>query len=109
VKSRSHFALHTSHSYLLRLPVLLVAAATLAKLLELETASGRLFILGGGVVALFALGALQCHDFPHLRILTDSARICSATGFLEFSDEWLVFSDQQPALITNHRPLVLKR
>jgi hypothetical protein len=53
--------------------VLLVAAATLAELLELETAGGRLFVLGGGVVALFALGALQCHDFPHLRILTDLA------------------------------------
>jgi hypothetical protein len=51
--------------------VLLVAAATLAELLELETASGRLFVLGGGVVALFALGALQCHDFSHLRILSD--------------------------------------
>jgi hypothetical protein len=50
-----------------------MAAATLAKLGELETAGGRLLVLGGGVVALFALGALQCHDFPHLRILTDSA------------------------------------
>jgi hypothetical protein len=53
--------------------VVLVAAATLAELAELETTSGRLLVLGGGVVALFALGALQCDDFPHLIILTDSA------------------------------------
>jgi hypothetical protein len=57
---------------LLRFPVLLVAAATLAELLELETASGRLLVLGGGVVALFALGALQCDVFPHGLILTDT-------------------------------------
>ena len=69
-KHTSHFALHTA---LLRFPVLLVAAATLAKLLKLKTASGRLLVLGRGIVALFALGALQCDDFPHLRILTDSA------------------------------------
>ena len=54
--------------------MLLVATAALAELLELETASGRLLVLGGCVVALLALGALQCHDFPHLRILTDSVR-----------------------------------
>jgi hypothetical protein len=77
----------TLKTVLLRFPVLLVAAATLAEFLELETASGRLLVLGGGVVALFALGALQCHDFPHLRILTDSVRICSATGLLEFPAE----------------------
>jgi hypothetical protein len=73
---------------LLRFPVLLVAAATLAELLELETASGRLLVLGGGVVALFALGALQCHDFPHLRILTDSAFLCSAPVFLNSWGGW---------------------
>jgi hypothetical protein len=55
-----------------------MAAATLAELAELETASGRLLVLGGGVVALFALSALQCDDFPHLTILTDSVRIRSA-------------------------------
>jgi len=52
--------------------VLPVAAAALAELLELKTASGRLLVLGGCVVALLALGALQRYDFPHLRILTDS-------------------------------------
>ena len=52
--------------------MLLVATATLAELLELQTASGRLLVLGRCVVAFLALGALQCHDFPHLRILTDS-------------------------------------
>jgi hypothetical protein len=68
--------------------VLLVAAATLAKLLELETAGGRLLVLSGGVVALFALGALQCHDFPHLRILTDLALLRSAPLFLNFLTGW---------------------
>jgi hypothetical protein len=64
--------------------VLLVATAALAKFLELKTASGRLLVLGGCVVALLALGALQCHDFPHLRILTDSVWICSTPLFLNF-------------------------
>ena len=58
---------------LLGFPVLSVGAAALAKLRELETAGGRLLVLGSGVVALFALRALQCHDFPHLSILTDRA------------------------------------
>jgi hypothetical protein len=66
--------------------VLLVAAATLAELAELETASGRLLVLGGGVVALFALSALQCDDFPHLSILTDFASIgCCAISSGIFS------------------------
>src|ERR1700719_3833503 len=69
---------------LLRFPVLPVAAAALAELLELETAGGRLLVLRRCVVALLALGALQCHDFPHLRILTDSVRIRSAPVFLNF-------------------------
>ena len=64
--------------------MLLVATATLAELLEFQTASGRLLVLGRCVVALFALGALQCHDFPHLRILTDSVWISSAPLFLNF-------------------------
>jgi hypothetical protein len=78
--------LHTLHFtlVLLRFPVLPVGAAALAELRELETASGRLLVLGGCVVALFALSALQCHDFPHLRILTDSVRICSAPVFSDF-------------------------
>jgi hypothetical protein len=86
--------------------VLLVAAATLAKLLELETAGGRLLVLGGGVVALFALGALQCHDFSHLRILTDSAFLCSMPKFLNFSVECevCVFVFHTP-----HFALVLKQ
>jgi hypothetical protein len=63
---------HTSHLPLLRFPVRLVATATLAELGKLQTASGRLLVLGRCVVALFALGALQCHDFPHFLILSDS-------------------------------------
>jgi hypothetical protein len=57
---------------LLRFSVLPVSTAALAELRELETAGGRLLVLRRCVVALLALGALQCHDFPHPRILTDS-------------------------------------
>jgi hypothetical protein len=64
--------------------VLPVGTAALAELRELETAGGRLLVLRRCVVALLALGALQCHDFPHLRILTDSVQICSAPLFLNF-------------------------
>ena len=46
-------------------------AAAVTELLELETAGGRLLVLGRGVVPLLALSALQCHNFPHLLILTD--------------------------------------
>jgi hypothetical protein len=51
--------------------VRLVLAAAGTKLLELETAGGRLLVLGRRVVPLLALSALQCHNFPHLPILTD--------------------------------------
>jgi hypothetical protein len=51
----------------------LVLAAAVAELLELETAGGRLLVLRRRVVPLLALSALQCHDFPHFLILTDSA------------------------------------
>jgi hypothetical protein len=40
-------------------------AAALAKLGELETAGGRLFVLRRRVIALLAFRALQCDDFPH--------------------------------------------
>jgi hypothetical protein len=49
--------------------VRMVLAAAIAELGELETAGGRLLVLGGRVIALFALSALQCDDFPHLLIL----------------------------------------
>jgi hypothetical protein len=52
--------------------VRLVLAAAVTELLKLETAGGRLLVLGGRVVPLLALSALQCHNFPHLSILTDS-------------------------------------
>jgi hypothetical protein len=51
---------------LLRFLVRLVLTAAVTKLLELETAGGRLLILGRRVIALLALSALQCDDFPHL-------------------------------------------
>jgi hypothetical protein len=47
----------------------MVLAAAIAELGELETAGGRLLVLGGRVIALFALSALQCNDFPHVLIL----------------------------------------
>jgi hypothetical protein len=56
---------------LLRFLVRLVLAAAVTELLELQTAGGRLLVLGGRVVPLLALSALQCDDFPHLFILTD--------------------------------------
>jgi hypothetical protein len=46
-----------------------VLAAAVTELLELETAGGRLLVLGRRVVPLLALGALQCDDFPHLNFL----------------------------------------
>jgi hypothetical protein len=46
-------------------------AAAVTELLELETAGGRLLVLGRRVVPLLALSALQCHNFPHFSILTD--------------------------------------
>ena len=48
-----------------------VLAAAITELLELETAGGRLFVLRRRVIALFALTALQCHNFTHLLILPD--------------------------------------
>jgi hypothetical protein len=48
----------------------LVLAAAVTELLELQTASGRLLVLRRRVVALLALGALQCNDFPHPAILS---------------------------------------
>ena len=40
-------------------------AAAVTELLELETAGGRLLVLGRRVIPLLALSALQCHNFPH--------------------------------------------
>ena len=48
----------------------MVRAAAAAILLKLETASGRLLVLGGSVVALFALRALQCNNLSHGSILS---------------------------------------
>jgi hypothetical protein len=45
--------------------VVCVLAARVAKLGELEAAGGRLFVLGGGVVAVLALRALQGNDLAH--------------------------------------------
>jgi hypothetical protein len=53
--------------------VRLVLAAAVTKLLELQTASGRLLVLGRRVIPFLALSALQCDNFPHLLILTEFA------------------------------------
>jgi hypothetical protein len=47
----------------------LVLAAAATELLELQAASGRLFVLRRRVVPLLALAALQCNNFPHPKIL----------------------------------------
>jgi hypothetical protein len=45
-----------------------VLAAGIAELGKLETAGGRLLVLGGGVVPVLALWALQCDNFAHLLV-----------------------------------------
>jgi hypothetical protein len=50
-----------------------VLAATVTKLRELEAACGRLLVLGRRVVTFLALATLQCHNFTHFSILTESA------------------------------------
>ena len=50
---------------LLRLFVCRVLAAGVAELGELKPASGRLLVLGGGVVPVLAIRALQCNDLAH--------------------------------------------
>ena len=70
---------------LLCFPMRTVCAAALAELRELEAARGRLFVLRRRVVALLALGALQCHNLSHLFILTDPRQNHAATVFLNFS------------------------
>jgi hypothetical protein len=57
-----------------------VFAATLTKLRELETASGRFLVLRRRVVALLALAALQSDNFPHLFILPDFPGIFARSG-----------------------------
>jgi hypothetical protein len=52
---------------LLRFLVRLVLAAAVTELLELETAGGRLLVLGRRVIPLLALSALQCDNFPHFK------------------------------------------
>jgi hypothetical protein len=52
--------------------VRLVLAAAVTKLLELETASGRLLVLRRRVIPLLALSALQRNNFPHIQILSEA-------------------------------------
>jgi hypothetical protein len=44
-----------------------VLAAAITKLLQLQAAGGRLLVLGGRVIPFLTLGALQCHNFPHIQ------------------------------------------
>src|SRR5258708_4167845 len=73
------FRLIPKTAELLRLFVVGVLAAGVTELGELEAAGGRLLVLGGRVIPVFALRALQCNDFTHLFILTDFAEISSYT------------------------------
>jgi hypothetical protein len=56
--------------------VRLVLAAAVTELLELETTGGRLLVLGGGVIPLLALSALQCDNFPHFDSFQESVISC---------------------------------
>jgi hypothetical protein len=57
---------------LLRLFMCLVLAAAVTKLLELETARGRLLVLRRRVVPLLALRALQRHNLAHFVLPSQS-------------------------------------
>ncbi|HXQ27482.1 MAG TPA: hypothetical protein VN822_13835, partial [Candidatus Acidoferrales bacterium] len=48
-----------------------VLPTRIAELLRLETVRMLLLVLGGGVVPVFAIVALQCDDFSHGRLLDD--------------------------------------
>jgi hypothetical protein len=62
--------------------VRLVLAAAVTELLELQTAGGRLLVLRRRVIPLLALNTLQCHNFPHFKIL-------SACQFSEISYQFM--------------------
>jgi hypothetical protein len=47
--------------------VRLMLAAAVTELLELQTARGRLLVLGRRVIPFLALRALQCNNFPHFQ------------------------------------------
>jgi hypothetical protein len=66
---------------LLRFFVVGVLAATPAKLRELQPTGGRLLVLRRRVVPLLAHRTLQCHDFAHPFILTET---------------WLLFYSREP-------------
>jgi hypothetical protein len=59
-------------------------AAAVTKLLELQTARGRLLVLRRRVVPLLAFGALQCNDFPHPQILADPPHRSTPADSLNF-------------------------
>ena len=46
----------------------MVLTATVTELLELQTAGGRLLVLGRRVIPFLAHLALQCNNFPHSKI-----------------------------------------
>jgi hypothetical protein len=50
-----------------------VLAAAVTELLELKAARGRLLVLRCRVVPFLALRALQCDNFPHIQILSESS------------------------------------
>ena len=52
-----------------------VLAAAIAELRELQTASGRLFVLRRRVIPLFAFRTLKGNYFTHKSILTDPGAV----------------------------------
>jgi hypothetical protein len=63
--SKKNQSLLPTNAELFRLFVRGMLAATIAKLGELKPASGRLFVLGRRVIALFAFRTLEGNYFTH--------------------------------------------
>src|ERR1017187_296809 len=79
----------------------MVLAAAVTKLLELQTARGRLLVLRRCVIPFLALSALQCHNLSHLNSFQ-----CSVV-----SEQWPVLAVHTAhcSLSTTHCPLFLLR
>src|SRR6185369_10185082 len=93
--------------FLLRFLVRLVLAAAITKLLELETARGRLLVLRRRVVALLALSALQRHNFPHFQFPSTPRRSTSpdaASVYLVISETVPAPTVRPPSRIANRKP-----
>jgi hypothetical protein len=67
--------------------MLRVLPAALAKLLQLETTRDRLLVLRRRVVALLALRALHCDDFPHSVLPSQSNNLAGINRQLDPQNE----------------------